>query len=206
GRTAEELIFHEPTTGAANDIEKATQIARGMITEYGMSERLGARKFGHGDGEPFLGRDMSHNRDYSEEIASSIDEEIRRLIESAHDEAWDVLVEYRDVLDALVLRLLDKETVGRTEVLELFATVQKRPVRGSYTGYGKRLPSDRPPVLSPKELALAAADGGTANGGMALPANGQSFGYNPGGTGSTGSGTPGGYGNEPGSGQTSGNG
>ena len=108
GRTAEELIFHEPTTGAANDIEKATQIARGMITEYGMSERLGARKFGHGDGEPFLGRDMSHNRDYSEEIASSIDEEIRRLIESAHDEAWEVLVEYRDVLDALVLRLLTR--------------------------------------------------------------------------------------------------
>ncbi len=118
GRTAEELIFHEPTTGAANDIEKATQIARGMITEYGMSERLGARKFGTGDGEPFLGREMGHGRDYSEEIASSIDEEIRRLIESAHDEAWEVLVEYRDVLDSLVLRLLDKETVARTEVLE----------------------------------------------------------------------------------------
>jgi cell division protease FtsH len=153
-----------------------------MITEYGMSERLGARKFGHGDGEPFLGRDMSHSRDYSDEIASSIDEEIHRLIESAHDEAWEVLVEYRDVLDALVLRLLDKETVSRPEVLEIFASVQKRPVRGSYTGYGKRLPSDRPPVLSPKELALAAADGGTGsgNGNMALPANGQSFGFNPG--------------------------
>ena len=123
GRTAEELIFHEPTTGAANDIEKATQIARGMVTEYGMSERLGARKFGSGDGEPFLGRDMSHSRDYSEEIASSIDEEIRRLIESAHDEAWEVLVEYRDVLDALVLRLLEKETVARPEVLEIFASV-----------------------------------------------------------------------------------
>ena len=179
GRTAEELIFHEPTTGAANDIEKATQIARGMITEYGMSERLGARKFGNGDGEPFLGRDMSHSRDYSDEIASSIDEEIHRLIESAHDEAWEVLVQYRDVLDALVLRLLDKETVARTEVLEIFASVEKRPVRGSYTGYGKRLPSDRPPVLSPKELALAAADGGAGNGNMALPANGQSFGFTP---------------------------
>jgi cell division protease FtsH len=180
GRTAEELIFHEPTTGAANDIEKATQIARGMITEYGMSERLGARKFGNGDGEPFLGRDMSHSRDYSDEIASSIDEEIHRLIESAHDEAWEVLVQYRDVLDALVLRLLDKETVARTEVLEIFASVEKRPVRGSYTGHGKRVPSDRPPVLSPKELALAAADGGAGNGNMALPANGQSFGFNPG--------------------------
>ena len=181
GRTAEELVFHEPTTGAANDIEKASQIARGMVTEYGMSERLGARKFGNGDGEPFLGRDMSHSRDYSDEIASSIDEEIHRLIESAHDEAWEVLVQYRDVLDALVLRLLDKETVARTEVLEIFATVEKRPVRGSYTGHGKRVPSDRPPVLSPKELALAAADGaGGSNGNnMALPANGQSFGFTP---------------------------
>jgi cell division protease FtsH len=124
---------------------------------------------------------MSHSRDYSDEIASSIDEEIHRLIESAHDEAWEVLVQYRDVLDALVLRLLDKETVARTEVLEIFATVEKRPVRGSYTGHGKRVPSDRPPVLSPKELALAAADGGGGSNGnnMALPANGQSFGFTP---------------------------
>jgi cell division protease FtsH len=170
-----------------------------MITEYGMSERLGARKFGNGDGEPFLGRDMSHGRDYSEEIASSIDEEIRRLIESAHDEAWEVLVEYREVLDQLVLHLLDKETVGRKEVLEIFATVQKRPVRGSYTGYGKRLPSDRPPVLSPKELALAAADPASGNGNLTLPANGQSFG-----TGS--SGITGVYGEDQDHGDTSGNG
>jgi cell division protease FtsH len=159
GRTAEELIFHEPTSGASDDIDKATKIARNMVTEFGMSERLGARKFGSGDGEPFLGREMSHARDYSEEIASTIDDEIRRMIEAAHDEAWDVLTEYRDVLDNLVLRLLDKETVSRKEVLELFAPVQKRPRRGSYTGYGKRLPSDRPPVLSPKELALSAANG-----------------------------------------------
>jgi cell division protease FtsH len=157
GRTAEELVFHEPTSGAANDIEKATSIARRMMTEFGMSERLGARKFGTGDGEPFLGRDVGHTRDYSEEIASSIDEEVRRLIESAHDEAWEILVQYRDVLDDLVLQLMDKETVSRDEVLRIFATVQKRPSRGSYTGYGKRLPSDRPPVLTPKELALTAA-------------------------------------------------
>jgi cell division protease FtsH len=185
GRTAEELIFHEPTTGASNDIEKATAIARGMVTEYGMSERLGARKFGSNNGEPFLGREMGHSRDYSEEIASTIDEEIRRLIESAHDEAWEVLVQYRDVLDALVLRLLEKETVGREEVLELFAPVQVRPSRGSYTGYGKRLPSDKPPILSPKELALTAAgaDGvngtvnGAANNGAAN--NGSANGYDP---------------------------
>src|SRR6185437_3843956 len=117
GRTAEELVFHEPTTGAANDIEKASQIARGMVTEYGMSERLGARKFGSGDSEPFLGREMSHSRDYSEEIASAIDEEIKRMLESAHDEAWEVLVEYRDVLDNLVLQLLEHETLSRQQVL-----------------------------------------------------------------------------------------
>jgi cell division protease FtsH len=157
GRAAEELVFHEPTTGAANDIEKASSIARGMVTEYGMSERLGARKFGTGDGEPFLGREMSHSRDYSEEIASTIDDEVRRLIESAHDEAWTVLVQYREVLDALVLQLLEHETLARPQVLEIFAPIQKRPTRGSYTGYGKRMPSDRPPVLTPKELALTAA-------------------------------------------------
>jgi cell division protease FtsH len=160
GRTAEELVFHEPTTGAANDIEKASSIARGMVTEYGMSERLGARKFGTGDSEPFLGREMSHSRDYSEEIASAIDDEVRRLIESAHDEAWEVLVQYRDVLDTLVLQLMEHETLSRTQVLEIFAPIQKRPSRGSYTGYGKRMPSDRPPVLTPKELALTAASDG----------------------------------------------
>ncbi|HVB46043.1 MAG TPA: ATP-dependent zinc metalloprotease FtsH [Streptosporangiaceae bacterium] len=157
GRAAEELIFHEPTTGAADDIDKATSLARGMVTEYGMSERLGARKFGTGDSEPFLGREMSHSRDYSEEIASAIDDEVRRLIESAHDEAWDVLVQYRDVLDNLVLQLMEHETLSRVQVLDIFSPVQERPSRGSYTGYGKRMPSDRPPVLTPKELALTAA-------------------------------------------------
>jgi cell division protease FtsH len=164
GRTAEELVFHEPTTGAANDIEKASSIARGMITEYGMSERLGARKFGTGDGEPFLGREMSHSRDYSEEIASAIDDEVRRLIESAHDEAWEILVQYRDVLDNLVLQLMEHETLSREKVLEIFSPVRKRATRGSYTGYGKRLPSDRPPVLTPKELALPAAGNGQGPG------------------------------------------
>ena len=170
GRTAEELVFHEPTTGAANDIEKASQIARGMVTEFGMSERLGARKFGTGDSEPFLGREMSHSRDYSEEIASAIDDEVRRLIEAAHDEAWDVLVQYRDVLDTLVLQLMEHETLSRNQVLEIFGPVQKTPSRGSYTGYGKRMPSDRPPVLTPKELALTAASDGKE---LPLGGNGQ---------------------------------
>ncbi|GAA3122496.1 ATP-dependent zinc metalloprotease FtsH [Planomonospora alba] len=151
GRTAEELVFHEPTTGAANDIEKATAIARRMVTEYGMSEQLGARKFGTGNGEVFLGREMGHERDYSEKIASAIDEEVRRLIESAHDQAWEILVEYRDVLDNLVLELMEKETLSREQVLQIFAPVVVKEHRPSYSGYGKRLPSNRPPILTPKE-------------------------------------------------------
>ncbi|MFI0485995.1 ATP-dependent zinc metalloprotease FtsH [Actinomadura sp. 9N215] len=154
GRTAEELVFHEPTTGAANDIEKASSIARNMVTEYGMSERLGARKFGTGQGEVFLGRDMGHERDYSEDIASAIDDEVRRYIEAAHDTAWEILVEYRDVLDELVVNLMEKETLSKEMVLRIFEPIQKRPHQNSYTGYGKRLPSDRPPIMTPKELAL----------------------------------------------------
>jgi len=163
GRTAEELVFHEPTTGASNDIEKATAIARRMITEYGMSERLGARKFGSGNGEVFLGREMGHERDYSEQIASTIDDEVRRLIETAHDQAWEILVEYRDVLDNLVLELMEKETLSRQQVVEVFSPVVVKAKRPSYAGYGKRLPSDRPPVITPKELA-------NVNGSAALPA------------------------------------
>jgi cell division protease FtsH len=180
GRTAEELVFHEPTTGASNDIEKATSIARNMVTEYGMSERLGARRFGTGAGEVFLGRDVGHERDYSEDIASAIDDEVRRYIESAHDVAWEILVEYRDVLDELVLRLMDKETLSKNEVLDVFAPVDKRPFQKSYTGYGKRVPSDRPPVLTPKELALMGpkdvqdlTSGNGQSGGIAEPAVGE---------------------------------
>ncbi|BEP14318.1 ATP-dependent zinc metalloprotease FtsH [Acidothermaceae bacterium B102] len=157
GRTAEELVFHEPTTGASNDIEKATQISRAMITEYGMSDRLGARKFGNNEGEVFLGRDMGHQRDYSEQIAAAIDDEVRGLIESAHDVAWEILVQYRDVLDDLVLKLMDKETLTKDEVLAVFAPVVRRPLRASYSGWGKRKPSDQPPVQTPRELALLGA-------------------------------------------------
>ena len=92
GRAAEELVFHEPTTGASNDIEKATKLARAMVTEYGMSTKLGAVKYGTGDAEPFMGRDYGHQRDYSEDIAADIDGEVRDLIEGAHDEAWEILV------------------------------------------------------------------------------------------------------------------
>jgi len=158
GRTAEELVFHEPTTGASDDIEKATQIARAMVTQYGMSDKLGALKFGGESGEVFLGREVGHQRDYSEAVAGEIDSEVRKLIEAAHDEAWEVLNLYRDELDALVLRLMDTETLSKDEVLEIFATVHKRPTRGYYTGVGRRVPSDRPPVQTPAELGLVTKD------------------------------------------------
>ncbi|MFJ1652071.1 ATP-dependent zinc metalloprotease FtsH [Streptomyces sp. NPDC088337] len=163
GRAAEELVFHDPTTGAANDIEKATTTARAMVTQYGMTERLGAIKFGGDNTEPFLGREMAHQRDYSEEVAALVDEEVKKLIENAHNEAWEILVENRDVLDNLVLALLEKETLGKEEIAEVFSQIVKRPPRPAWTGSSRRTPSTRPPVLSPKELALTnGANGSTA--------------------------------------------
>ncbi|MFI0978438.1 ATP-dependent zinc metalloprotease FtsH [Streptomyces sp. NPDC021093] len=164
GRAAEELVFHDPTTGAANDIEKATGTARSMVTQYGMTERLGAIKFGGDNTEPFLGRDMTHQRDYSEEVAALVDEEVKKLIETAHNEAWEILVENRDVLDNLVLALLEKETLNKEQIAEIFQPIVKRPARPAWTGSSRRTPSTRPPVLSPKELALT---NGAANGAAA---------------------------------------
>lgn len=154
GRAAEELVFHDPTTGASNDIEKATATARAMVTQYGMTERLGAIKFGSENSEPFLGREMGHQRDYSEEVAGLVDEEVKKLIETAHNEAWEILVENRDVLDALVMALLERETLNKEEIAQIFAPIVKRPPRPAWTGSARRTPSTRPPVLSPRELAL----------------------------------------------------
>ena len=151
GRVAEEMVFHDPTTGASNDIEKATGMARKMVTEYGMSERVGAIKLGSGAGEPFMGRDMGHERGYGESLASIVDEEVRRLIEGAHDEAWEVIVEHRPVLDELVRRLLEKETLDRAELAEVFEPVAKRPLRPVWLSSERRHVSDQPPVLSPAE-------------------------------------------------------
>ncbi|MFC5997451.1 ATP-dependent zinc metalloprotease FtsH [Quadrisphaera sp. GCM10027208] len=153
GRVAEELVFHDPTTGAANDIEKATSLARKMVTQYGMSERVGAIKLGQSTGEVFLGRDMGHERDYSEELASVVDEEVRRLIEAAHDEAWEVLMEHRPVLDHLVTELLEHETLGKEQLAEIFAPVHKRPLRPVWLSSDRRHVSDQPPVLTPAEQA-----------------------------------------------------
>ncbi|PRY59287.1 cell division protease FtsH [Knoellia remsis] len=153
GRVAEEIIFHDPTTGAANDIEKATGMARKMVTEYGMSERVGAIKLGQSQGEVFLGRDMGHQRDYSEHIAGLVDDEVRKLIEAAHDEAWHVINDNRQILDRLVLELLEKETLNAKELEEIFADIIKRPLRPTWLSSEHRGISDKPPVLTPAEQA-----------------------------------------------------
>jgi cell division protease FtsH len=156
GRVAEEMIFHDPTTGAGNDIEKVTTLARRMVTQYGMSERIGAIKLGQdGSGEVFLGRDMGHQRDYSEAVAGVVDEEIRRLIEAAHDEAWHSLNDNRHILDALVLELLEKETLGKDQLAVIFADIVKRPARPVWLSSDRRHVSDQPPVQTPAEVAAA---------------------------------------------------
>ena len=154
GRAAEELIFREPTTGAVSDIEQATKIARAMVTEYGMSSKLGAVKYGTEHGDPFLGRTMGNQADYSHEVARDIDDEVRKLIEAAHTEAWEILTEYRDVLDALAGELLEKETLHRPELEAIFGDVEKRPRLTMFDDFGGRIPSDKPPIKTPGELAI----------------------------------------------------
>ena len=149
GRAAEELIFHDPTTGASNDIEKATSVARKMVMQFGMTQRLGAVHYGQQSGEVFLGRDVGNARDYSEDVASAIDEEVRAFIDVAHHEAFEILQENRDVLDALVVELLEKETLNREEVERIFEPLRRRPTRPAWTGSERRIPSDQPPVSVP---------------------------------------------------------
>ncbi len=172
GLAAEQLIFHDPTTGSSSDIEKATSVARRMVTSFGMSERIGAVKLGEDTGEPFLGRDFGHTRNYSEEIAAIIDEEISSLMTNAHQEAFDILVQNRAVLDNLVTQLLERETIDRNGLADIFADiVDARRAAGldrlrlpdpvaDATGRGAgaraRAGRSRPPARSPSARATRA--------------------------------------------------
>jgi cell division protease FtsH len=159
GRAAEELIFHDPTTGASNDIEKATAVARAMVMQYGMTERLGAIKYGKETGEVFMGKDMGHTRDFSEEVAAAIDEEVRAFIEAAHQEAYDLLVANRESLDAIVVALMERETLDKMEIEEIFSELKLREPRSAWTGSARRSPDLRGPVeviaieASPREAS-----------------------------------------------------
>ncbi|GAA4050932.1 ATP-dependent zinc metalloprotease FtsH [Arthrobacter methylotrophus] len=153
GRVAEEIVFHDPSTGASNDIEKATGTARKMVTQFGMSERIGAVKLGAGGGEPFLGRDMAQERNYSDSVAYIVDEEVRRLIDQAHDEAYAILTENRDVLDQLALELLERETLNQAEIAYIFRDIRKRDFREVWLSKESRPVQTLPPVESRAEKA-----------------------------------------------------
>jgi cell division protease FtsH len=157
GRVAEEIVFKDPTTGASNDIDKATSIARRMVTEFGMSSDVGAVKLGQSSGEVFLGRDLGTQRDYSDSVAEKVDAEVRALIDHAHKEAWSVLSKNRTILDRLAKELLEKETLDHHQLEDIFATVKKLPERPQWVSYAGRPASSKPPIAMPKKKAPAQA-------------------------------------------------
>ena len=158
GRVAEELVFHDPTTGASNDIEKATSIARKMVIEYGMTTQVGPVKLGTEGGDMFVARDMGRGREYSEKVAERVDAEVRALIEQAHNEAYAVLSENRDILDRLALALLEEETLDHNRIAEIFTEVKKLPERPLWLSSEDRPVSERPPIEVPKkDVSLAAS-------------------------------------------------
>jgi cell division protease FtsH len=120
GRAAEELIFNDITSGASNDLERVTRMARAMVTRLGMSDDLGPMVYGQKEELIFLGREISEQRDYSEAVAEQIDKEVRRLVTDAHDRARSILVQYQDKLNSVAQRLLEVETLSREEFEEIF--------------------------------------------------------------------------------------
>ncbi len=150
GRIAEEIVFKDPTTGASNDFEKATNIARTMVTKYGMSQKVGAISLGSGSSEPFLGRELATHRDHSNERAQQVDIEIRAILDSALDEAHKALTQNRVILDRLAKALLEKETLNQDEIAKLFKTIKKLPERSTWRSSTKRSVSTKGPIAVPK--------------------------------------------------------
>ncbi len=150
GRAAEEIIFGEITTGASNDLEKVTATAKAMVMRYGMSERLGPRVFGHDRSQPFLGREFSSESDYSDEIAREIDDEIRRIVEAAHQRARDILTENRESLETISEILVRRETI---EKAEFEALVQGTPEADVFADEAPQLPPPAAPVEKPGQKA-----------------------------------------------------
>jgi cell division protease FtsH len=161
GRAAEEVVFDEVTTGAANDIEKATSIAKQMIMRYGMSEELGPRSLGHNQAQPFLGREFSQESDYSNEVARQIDEEIRRIIAEAHQRAQDLLGERREQLDQISAILIQRETLERAEFealldgvpeAEVFRERDEKAARRARAELGKKEGAPAKPQVVPRPI------------------------------------------------------
>src|SRR5204862_3000421 len=143
GRAAEELVFHEVTTGAANDLEKVTHTAKQMIMRFGMSEKLGPRVLGRNHDMPFLGREMAAEPDYSEEMAREIDDEIRRVTEDSHEMALTVLREHMDEMHKLAAILIERETIDKDQFERLLAGEAEADV------FAEEQPA--PPVEQPEE-------------------------------------------------------
>jgi cell division protease FtsH len=143
GRAAEEIVFGEITTGASNDLEKVTETAKQMVMRFGMSERLGPRVFGHDRSQPFLGREFSAEPDYSDEIAREIDDEVRRIVEDAHQTAKDILSEHREQLDTISQILLERETI---EAEEFIALLEGKPEDEVFAAEEEATPPEAPPV------------------------------------------------------------
>jgi cell division protease FtsH len=150
GRIAEEIVFKDPTTGASNDFEKATSIARTMVTKYGMSAKVGSISLGSGSTEPFLGRELATNRDWSNEMAQIVDNEVRAILDQAMDEAYKALSTNRGVLDQLAKELLEKETLNHEQIAVIFKKVKKLPKRATWRSSSKRSISARGPIAVPK--------------------------------------------------------
>jgi cell division protease FtsH len=151
GRSAEELVFAEITTGASDDIERCTDIARGMVTQYGMSDKLGPQQFGKERGEVFLGRDMNHEANYSPEVAGIVDAEVRLLIDTAHDRARAILAAHRSTLDRLARSLIEKETLEDADLAEIFGPLDK----GTGIDLTDPTPTDIPAPIEPELVGVA---------------------------------------------------
>ncbi|WNM24922.1 ATP-dependent zinc metalloprotease FtsH [Demequina capsici] len=156
GRVAEELVFGDPSTGASNDISQASEIAKQMVTEYGMSEKVGSVRLTGSSGEVFLGRDMGHGREFSERVAAVIDDEVRALMDRAMAEATWALQANREILDRLAAELLEKETLNETELAEIFADVKHIDRRQHWVS-GDWAPTEPPAPLPELEAPKAPA-------------------------------------------------
>ena len=170
GRAAEEIVFSEITTGASNDLEKVTATAKQMVMRFGMSEKLGPRVFGHEHSQPFLGREFSTEPDYSDEIAREIDDEVRRIVEAAHQRARDILTEHRQSLGTLSETLVKRETLEKEEFHALLEGKSEREVFGAEDEHPvpelpapPPAPADRPGREAPRPLPRPGLAGGTAD-------------------------------------------
>jgi cell division protease FtsH len=176
GRAAEEIVFEEITTGASNDLEKVTATAKQMVMRFGMSDKLGPRVFGHDHGMPFLGREFSAEPDYSDEIAREIDDEIRRIVESAHQQAKDILTEHRESLTTISEILLKRETIEREQFEALLAGKTEEEIFGpddtpaGGTPERPELPAPASERAAPRPLPRPGLAGGAAEArGLDLP-------------------------------------